>query len=363
MVLRSLYGSFVIGGKGPEAFHPFYRTLTAVKTTARYLLISAFPLKPVPYYEGSLAKDPFDPSLLAALGLLFASGLGLVWARRRSRTAFFGAIWFFVTLLPASHLLPIPGSREVPMADRHLYLPSVGLSIVLAAGLDGVARWAAGRFRVAPQRVAAALLLVPLGLYVPATLAWSRIWRDDVSLYGHMVRTSPFSADVHVNLGSAYFKQGRYLEAKAALEKAIRLQPNFGAAYAILAKVYDAQGRHQEALDLFRKAYAVAPNDLRTIIYLGTALVKRGYLDEGILLLERAVQSEPYLAQVHNILGLGYWRRGEIEKAVLSFERSKAISPDDIAPRYSLGLLYAGQKRYQEAIQEFQEALRIEEER
>ncbi len=63
------------------------------------------------------------------------------------------------------------------------------------------------------------------------------------------------------NTGLALFNQGRYAEAIPHLDRATRLDPEFGKAYLCMGRSYVALGKWKEALPPLRTAYRLAPEE------------------------------------------------------------------------------------------------------
>jgi hypothetical protein len=144
-----------------------------------------------------------DPALIASALALAGAGAAVLWARRRALPLAWAVTWFLITVLPAANLMPVPGSRILPMADRYLYLPSVGVAFAMALLLERAA--AGARDGRTSARVRVIGLLAILTMYALPGLIWSDIWRDNRRLYAHMVRTSPHSAEIYENLAAAYY--------------------------------------------------------------------------------------------------------------------------------------------------------------
>ncbi len=96
---------------------------------------------------------------LASIGHAFQT-----WRRQETRAAAIGWVWFWATLLPVIGLM---GAREIAAADRYLYLPLMGLLVVL--GVEVLRMWAyllVSGMRTVPVRRASAAVagLVALGM-------------------------------------------------------------------------------------------------------------------------------------------------------------------------------------------------------
>ena len=136
------------------------------------------------------------------LALLTAAILAAVtWfavARKRSAKAlYFFALFFWIAYLPTSNLPIVIGSI---MAERFLYLPSIGLAgLAVAAAV----RWRGQSRLHLPERVwwgVPAAVCIALGA---RTYARNLDWRDERSLWTSAVAVSPGSARAHDILGTA----------------------------------------------------------------------------------------------------------------------------------------------------------------
>ena len=104
----------------------------SLEILARYAWLSLVPLHMQPYY--SLTR----PTSLLASGPVLGIATGavlvslLIWCRHRLPLGAFGLGWFLVAVAPVVDLVPL-SFREMGLTDRYLYLPSVGITIFLAA--------------------------------------------------------------------------------------------------------------------------------------------------------------------------------------------------------------------------------------
>ena len=152
-------------------------------------LSSDYSYAQVPLSHGSVE----DVVACVAVGLLAA---GAIASFRWHRALFFFAAFAFVTFVPASNLLFPTGTI---MAERLLYLPSIGIAAVVA-----IACFAAGQ--ACGSRLAPA---IAIGLVVAAFAArtWTRNpdWQNDVTLWTSAVHVTPASAKAHRALAEALY--------------------------------------------------------------------------------------------------------------------------------------------------------------
>jgi tetratricopeptide (TPR) repeat protein len=201
-----LYQRSVVLGASPKADFPFTDNpiigagfwagkLTALKVLAHYLWLTVWPVKLSADYSYSqirIASGTVEDWV--AWIVVAAAVAGVVSLYRAHRTAFFLACFAFVTLLPGSNLAFPTGTI---MAERFMYLPSIGLLGCLVLGV-----YRAGE-RLG-NRAFAPLLLALIGTgFAVRTWARNADWHDDVSLGIATVRSAPQSFKAHKILAVA----------------------------------------------------------------------------------------------------------------------------------------------------------------
>lgn len=161
--------------------------LVAAKLIGTYLWLFLWPIRlSCDYSYNQIPLRPDPAAFLSLLVCLAAAALAFrAWQRGKALLAF-AIAFFFATLAPTSNVLLRVGSI---MAERWMYLPSLGLAIAVVLGLQSLQR----RFPNVPKNglVAAALVLC---------LAWSVRtylrnfdWRDEQSLWQSAANTTPES--------------------------------------------------------------------------------------------------------------------------------------------------------------------------
>ena len=111
--------------------------------------------------------------------------------------------------------------------------------------------------------------------------------RQAVNVLRERAKRNSNSAAVQYLLGEALIRSGispsdlEYGEALAALEKSVRLNPNFVFSRVDLAKLYLMRNRNVEAIEQLKTAIQLDPSKVQAYAELGTALRKEGKMDEA----------------------------------------------------------------------------------
>src|SRR3989339_445061 len=102
--------------------------LTMPKIFCSYIKLLFFPISFNAEYIIAHTKTPCAATFI--LGMIFLSVIGVITYKfyNHSRRLFFFMLWFFVTLAPMMNIMPIANI----MAERYLYLPSIGFCAILA---------------------------------------------------------------------------------------------------------------------------------------------------------------------------------------------------------------------------------------
>jgi tetratricopeptide (TPR) repeat protein len=293
-----------------------------------------------------------------------ATAVALCVRWRRTPAAFFIA-FFFAALAPVSNLIVLIGSI---MAERFMYLPSVGLAGCAVVIIRTVSRRFWSMHPITGEALPAAVGLVCLTL-AARTYARNLDWHDDLTLWTSTLSSYPESARAHNNLGNALsLVPGQLPHAIAELETALRIRPDYAEAHYNLGNAFaHTPGRLNEAIDEFRAALRFKPDfgklqhDANTHVNLGNVLARADQLSEAIAEYQAAIRVRPYLAEAHYDLGNVLARMpGQVEQAIGEFRIAVQIQPDLAEAHYSLGsVLLRMPGHAPDAIMEFETVLRI----
>ena len=296
------------------------RLLTALAVVGRYGLLLVAPFYPSPDYSMRAitpVESVGDPIWIPGAVLL---GLGILGVFRLTRrpAAHFGLLWMLLTFLVASNLFLTIGTI---MAERLLYLPSVGFCVTLCALLFSERRGEAQ----APQTpkvpwkplavliVWSLLLLVQHARYLP-------VWRNGEALFTYMVRRMPNSARAQTLYSSIPVAQKDYEGALKALRKAQNIHPQ-NSVIARIGKVYMQMGRDDEALDSFERAYAKDQGIELIDVNLATLLLRKGRPGRAEWVLRRCLQLNPNAYDARRMLGYLLIEKEQWDEALATLQK------------------------------------------
>jgi tetratricopeptide (TPR) repeat protein len=129
---------------------------------------------------------------VVAIGLLY-------WRYPRSRPVAAAGLLFLMPLLPILGFVPFEFQLTSTTADHYLYLPMLGIAVLLA--------WTITRYPIPMGMV----LVVLLALAV-RTVLQEPVWQDSQSLFRHALEVNPNSIQARDNLGFLAGREARRFE-------------------------------------------------------------------------------------------------------------------------------------------------------
>jgi Tfp pilus assembly protein PilF len=292
---------------------------------------------------------PVSEVLLA--GVLLAGISALVFMRRRQPFLLMGWLWFVGTLVPVIGLVQEGGQA---MADRYIYVPSVGIFILTIWGAhELVGRW---RHQAMLLSLAGAAAVVLCAVLTQRQLGY---WRDSETLFRHALDVTENNYIAHKVIGDFFLEKGRTDEAISEYREALRLRPGYPQAHDNLGNALHIKGRTDEAISQFREAIRFKPDYAEAHGNLGAALCDTGKIDEAISEDQEAIRLKPDYAEAHNNLGAALVRKGRIDEAISQFGEAIRLKPDYTDAHNGLGAALGMKGRIDEAISQFEEAIRL----
>ena len=331
--------------------------------------------------------DARDLLAWAYLAGAAALPVGLWLARRRiGRGPLAGALFFAVTLAPVLGFIDYGYMQFSFVADRFQYLAGIG---VLAVLIGAAAHAAAHGTRKLPEatRTTAAGLAVALVMGL-ALLTWRQagIYRDEITLFSHIVALNPKARDAHLNLGNALIDADRIEEGLAAsrtaaeqrpesadahsnlglalmhldqfeasgeaLRHALELDPKHKSALQNRGELLRNQGRYEEAVEAYG---AVLKRDSRYALAhagLGDALFQLQRYEAAVDALSTALEVQPdlpFAGQIYVLMGRAAHARGQLDIAERHFRNAMVIEPVEVTALVDLSGVLRAQGRRDEA--------------
>jgi tetratricopeptide (TPR) repeat protein len=344
---------------------PWTYLLNQAVMIVRYLRLSVWPSSLVVNYgwPRPLTLADVFPSALFIVALMAVTLFAL---RQWPALGFLGG-WFFMTLAPASSILPI--ATEVG-AERRMYLPLIAL---VGLGMVGLA-WLSRRLPHGRAIAIAAVAVLtaalgattlarnreyasPLGLAETVLARWPTpsaeaavgqelaiVGRHDEGI-ARLREAAPRFPRAYYHLGGELFNQGKMDEAVPALQNFVRFEPQLAEAVparTMMGRAFMLQQRWAEAEEQLRLVLSMAPP--RSAAHT-TAL---GFLADTLFAEQKFAEARgayvtylgerPTDAGATTNLAVSLSALGRLDEAVSAFRRAVEMNPGDAQARRNLAI-------------------------
>ncbi|MDW7773815.1 MAG: tetratricopeptide repeat protein [Desulfobulbaceae bacterium] len=163
--------------------------------------------------------------------------------------------------------------------------------------------------------------------------------KDAISLYSVVAGHVPDAAEVHYNLGLAYFEAKQFDHAVNAYSRAAELCPGDEDIFYNLGLAYKKNNRFAQAEEAYLKALALAPADTDIHYNLGCCYRDAGEIEHACRVFSSLAEAVPdHLPSLNNLAYLLHLE-GEYEQARNVYSRIVELDPDHASARYMHSVL------------------------
>ena len=325
---------------------------------------------------------------------IVAVSVALVIASRRARGPLAAWCLFLGAMFPVIGFFNVFAFLFSYVADHFQYMPC----LTFVAAVTGMVAYLANRGGALTRRLAAVTGGVAVVLFGLQTHRLSALYRNNETLFRHVIAENPDSWMAHQILGSALAKDGHDAEAMAQYRDVIRLKPDHPDAYlglgVLLAKnpatkaqaiplyehaltlrpqyteahyalgvaLKDDLRRRQEAVEHLEVSTGLQPYFAQGQVALATLLSEdRTRLPEALEHARLALKYHPEMALAHRVYADTLARSGAVEQAVTEYETALRLDPNDALTHFHLAdVLAHGRARVSDAFTHYERALQLD---
>ena len=354
------------GGIKPYHGGNFWTNLLAVSQICiSYLGLIGFTLNYTADYPLTLytAFNQWQAWVFVAFNLVLIASALAAYVRGRYIYAVFVA-WFYIFILPVSHIIPI----SQVMADRYALIPSVSWCVLLGFLISAL--WdkrLAYRFVSPdlPRLLAVAFLSVVVLVYASMSIRQNTIWRSSERLWENTVACYPDSSPGNVNLAVIYINQGKFQAAQELCLNAIMALPYDYLAISNLALAQMLMGQYDNAIQNYRMALKLKPDLTKARLGLANAYWSKGDLAEASSVYTSTLQTNPNLEKTSYggliLARLGYaaWKAGKGPESKAYLTKAAMLVKRNPAVLNNLAEVYTSMGNSDMALKAYQDLLKI----
>lgn len=378
-------GGSILGGDPPKELmnNPFLKiednryvplsfnekSATITYTLGKYVQLMLFP-HPLThdYYPRHIEVMSWSDWQVWLSFLIYLILFGLIaWSWKRDKVISFGLLLFLMSLFIVSNIVFPIGTN---MAERFLFMPSVGICLCLGWLMYKIGKSGKGKTVVALSLVGVISLL-----FAAKAITRNTVWENNYTLFTTDIETSARSAKLQNAVGGEIMfransiednneKQQEIRKAMGHLEKAIAIHPTYKNTYLQLGNGYNYLNEYDQAIKYYEQAINLDKDYHDAIKNLGITyrstkkfdlalqkfeqLTQTGKIDESVIL---------HIAATYEEAGKYYGEQGNNQQALSYFQRGLDISTDKGKFNYFIGVALGKMGKNEEAAQRLEIAL------
>ena len=323
------------------------RIFNAFNSYVVYVIKTFVPTGLAVYYSHDLIFPVWQVAVVITILLAITAAVFLI----KRPWLIVGWFWYIITLLPVIGIIQV-GSQA--RADRYMYIPMIGILIMIAWGLAELA----SKFRIHKIPLATAATACVIALFA-STFFQVGYWKDSITLFTHAVEVTTDNHIAHLNLGNALIANDRVDEAIYHYRKTIEISDRFADAYDNLGIALCSQNKFDEAIKQFEAVIDFGKANPRIHFHLAGALAKKGLTDKAIEHYLVALKTEPNNYEFNSNYALALGDKGRLDEAIARFDKALESKPDSPEILSNKGNVLMRLRKTDQAVACFKKALEL----
>ncbi len=311
---------------------PLTRFYTALKVMLLYIWKTFIPIHlsaDYSYNQIPLIRTFFNPNVLVGVSFLLLLVVLISVKKIRESPLGFGSLFFVSTFFIISNFIVPIGTI---MAERTFYMPSLGMAVIAAYGLEVLTNW---RFK----KLWLAIFIVVIIIYGFVIVNRNTVWANAESLFTDMATESPMSVHAKTNLGLYYIKNSQWDKGKPLLEEAYKIAEDHLPLLDSLGIVAEHEKRYKDAEQFYARALNIYPYSDTTLSNLGRLYFALGQYQKTADIYLRAFG---YVNKPNFLLAyaMSESKLGSYDLAIEIIVKYYGEMPDDTSLQFALGYAY-----------------------
>lgn len=333
---------------------------------AAYALGSYFTKLTIPFNLSFFYTYPIKgatPAYFYIYALIFIAILGVLFQAWRSnnRTVLF-ALLFFLINIGLTVFTQILSVRDVIMADRYVYISSIGWFLFIAYCLE--------KF-LSPRLGKSTTQYLGIGLIAVMTVVTflrGSVWKDSISVFSDVIekgkytdgKKNPYLALPYNNRGIAYKRKGNIDQAMKDFNSAIGASNKYPSGFLNRGNIYFSREEDKLAIKDYNQTIKLDANSTKALSARGAIYAKQGKNDLALQDLNKAIELEPYFADALSNRGLLYMQMSRYDESIADFSKIISFRPRSHEMYSTRGVVYGRAGRMEESIADHTKAIQLD---
>jgi tetratricopeptide (TPR) repeat protein len=257
--------------------------------------------------------------------IAFAAAVWMLRGRLGAKAVGYAAAWILIPLLPALDTFVFRPDELVH--DRYLYIPSIGVALLVALVIDRVAQTRPVLFGQPVHAVAGGIAItVVLCFFSVQAVSY---WTDDYTLFTRAHQVAPLNGTAGNNLSAEMIARQELDPALAILLAAYQRDPADSRVALNLGRVYYRKKDLPKAEFFIQRGIVIDPGMADLYVIMGQIRLNQNRNKEAQDDLRQAVTLDPYSAPYHTSYGIVLALNGNCADADRQFDTALSLNPGD----------------------------------
>ncbi len=289
------------------------------------------PLQLIPLYFLPEPVNLTNPSYWGGL-IIFLISLIIIFRFRKSPWPVISFGFYFLSIF---FLLRYDKNIDLNIvADRFMYLPSLGFCLLLGRGFDFVSyHFAKNKFGLNSFFL---IILILLFILHQKTYSQSLIWKDSLTLLTNIIQSYPDPYKypgltfIFTNRGAYYLENQDFVKALKDFNTSLEINPDNISTLNNRGVMFYRFKKYDSALADFEKSYALDPKSPvvpynKSLIYFA-----KGEYDFALIACEQTISNDPSYPKIYLQRGKIYYQQGKYDLALLDINQEIDSNPNSI---------------------------------
>jgi len=302
-----------------------------------YIVKWFIPMNISPLYT---VPDPLSFSNMTCLlyVLFFVLMVWSVYHLRRNRLFIFAFVYYVASITLLIYRIPWNDGNLSIVADRYMYLPSLGLCIFIG---HLIYFWLEKLRKRSDSNFAGVCfsMIALLGILGFTSMKLTNVWANSVSMWSRVIAVNPKMARAYADRGAMFLKGGNFDRAMKDLDQCLTLDPKYFKCINHKGLIYLRLKEEDKALLMFNQALQVYPDYAEAYLNRGNIYFHRKQYTEALKEYESALQTNPTYADAFNNKGNVFYMLGQHNKAREAYKKALELKPAFSKAAHNLGQL------------------------
>lgn len=236
---------------------------------------------------------------------------------KKNKLVFFWVSFFLIGLLPT--LTPLGVTSLI--AERYVYLSSIGLFFIIALGLNKL-------YESKKYNTYFYIVFVGIILFLIVRTALDNIdFKNDLNFMIAAAKQYPNNHTIRHSLGMRYLEHNNSYAAKAEFEMVIAINPLYTQAYHNLGNIYVERKDISTAIKYYNQAIQTYREFWPSYLQLGNLYLQLGQLTLAEDNFQKVLKIMPSSAEAYMGLGDIYLKKNEKKQAMTAYKKSLKLNP------------------------------------